>query len=146
MRIILQRVSRASVTIEDKVVGSIDSGYVLLVGFGPDDDEKNVSEMAEKVVNLRVMSDEEGRMNRSILDVRDSILVVSQFTLYADTSKGMRPYFGDAADPGMAEQLFDLFLKELKKYDVNVQSGQFGAMMQVALVNDGPVTIILESR
>jgi D-tyrosyl-tRNA(Tyr) deacylase len=145
MKIVLQRVSRASVTIENEVVGSIGLGYVLFVGFSPEDNERVVSEMVYKVVNLRVMSDEEGKMNKSILDMKGKILVVSQFTLYANTNKGRRPYFGDAAKPEVAEKLYDLFIEKLKTYDLSIESGEFGAMMQVELVNDGPVTILLEN-
>ncbi|MCA9398064.1 D-tyrosyl-tRNA(Tyr) deacylase [candidate division WWE3 bacterium] len=145
MKVVLQRVTRASVTIEKRMVGSIGVGYVILVGFGPVDSELAVGEMVEKIINLRVMADEGGMMNHSIIESKGSILVVSQFTLYADTSKGRRPFFGGAADPEEAKLMYELFLSKLREYEIHIQSGEFGALMQVELVNDGPVTILLES-
>lgn len=145
MKVVLQRVTRASVTIEKRTVGSIGAGYVVLVGFGPGDNELVVGEMVKKIINLRVMADEGGMMNHSIVETKGSILVVSQFTLYADTSKGRRPFFGGAAESERAEVLYDVFLSKLLEYSLDIHSGEFGAQMQVELVNDGPITIILEN-
>jgi D-tyrosyl-tRNA(Tyr) deacylase len=145
VRIVLQRVSRASVEIAGDVVGQIGPGVALLVGFTHDDDEAAVSWMAEKVVGLRIFEDDEGKMNRSLEEAEGGVLVVSQFTLYGDVRKGRRPSFVDAAGPDLAELLYDTFLARLEMLvPGRVQSGQFGASMAVSLVNDGPVTLILE--
>jgi len=145
VKVVLQRVSSASVRIEGEVVGRIGVGHMLLVGFTEGDDEVVAEWMAEKVVNLRVFPDGEGRMNRSLDDVEGSVLVVSQFTLYGDTRKGRRPSFVHAADPSIAEPLYQGFVSYLgSRLPGRGQTGHFGATMDVELVNDGPVTLILE--
>ena len=148
MRVLLQRVSRAEVRIRDagapRVTGRIGSGFVLLVGLAHGDGEAQLGWMAEKVLGLRLFADDEGRMNRSLTDVGGALLVVSQFTLYGDARKGRRPSFGEAAPPGIAIPLYERFLALLRASGVQVETGEFGAMMDVELVNDGPVTIWLE--
>jgi len=144
MRVVAQRVSRASVTVDGEVVGRIGRGLLLLVGFGPGDGEEELAWMAEKMTGLRVFPDEEGRMDRSLVEVGAGLLVVPQFTLYGDVSRGRRPSFVGAADPGPAERLFDRFLALCREGEVPVRSGEFGAMMEVELVNDGPVTLVVE--
>ena len=145
MRVVLQRVSRASVTISGKVVGEIGQGLALLVCFTEGDGEDQVRWMAEKVVGLRVFSDEEERMNLSLENVEGDLLVVSQFTLYGDTRKGRRPSFIRAAHPDLATPLYNRFLELLReRAPARVESGEFGAMMDVELVNAGPVTLVLE--
>lgn len=145
MRLLLQRVTRASVRIEGEVVGAIGPGLVILVGVGPDDDEPTTDEAARKAVELRIFRDEEGRTNRSLIDVGGSVLAVSQFTLYADTRRGRRPGFTTAAPPALAEARYDRFVDALRALGVPVATGQFGAEMSVELVNDGPFTIWLDS-
>ena len=144
MRIVLQRVSRASVTVDSEIIGEIQRGLLLLVGIGPGDAGLDLAKAAGKVCTLRIFEDEAGKMNRSLLDVNGEILAVSQFTLYGDTSKGRRPSFVGAAPPGIAEPLFDSFVVALRARGVTVETGRFGAKMSVALVNDGPVTLVLE--
>lgn len=144
MRIVLQRVSRARVRVGGRVISDIGRGLLLLVGVGTHDEEENLSWLAEKCVNLRIFPDEEGRMNRSLREVGGEILAISQFTLYGDTRKGRRPSFIEAAPPGIAESLFDRFVDLLCRQGVSVKKGVFGAMMDVELVNDGPVTILME--
>ena len=145
MRVVLQRVSSGSVTIQEEVVGQIGIGLVLLVGFTDGDDEEIVRWMADKVVGLRVFSDEDEKMNLSLQDVGGDLLVVSQFTLYGDTRKGRRPSFVKAAHPDAAIPLYETFLDLLRERGPGrVESGEFGAMMDVALVNAGPVTLVLE--
>ncbi|HSR40711.1 MAG TPA: D-aminoacyl-tRNA deacylase [Longimicrobiales bacterium] len=145
MRVVLQRVRRASVRVDGETVGEIGRGHLLLVGIGREDDEDTVEWMADKVVGLRVFADEEGRMNLSLADVGGEVLVVSQFTLYGDTSKGRRPSFLGAADPEVAVPLYEAFIDAVRsRAPGTVASGEFGAMMDVELVNDGPVTLILE--
>ena len=144
MRALLQRVSRASVTVEDKVISRIGKGLVILLGVGHGDGEAQASFLAEKIANLRVFEDEQGKTNLSILDVNGEAIVVSQFTLYADTRKGRRPSFIDAALPDVAAPLVDRFVELLRSHGVPTQTGQFGAHMEVEIYNDGPVTIWLE--
>ena len=145
MRIVLQRVSEASVSISGEVVGEIGGGLVLLVGFTEGDSEDTVRWMADKVLGLRVFSDEEGKMNLSLGEVGGAVLVISQFTLYGDTRKGRRPSFVHAAPPEVAIPLYERFLEILRgAAPGKVESGEFGAMMDVALVNAGPVTLVLE--
>ena len=144
MRVVLQRVVRASVTVEDRVVGSIGKGFLLLVGFAAGDGEEQIRWMADKIVGLRVFPDEEGRMNRDLVDVGGALLVVSQFTLYADARKGRRPSFVGAAQPDEAKSNYDRFVNELEQREVPVATGEFGASMSVELLNDGPVTLILD--
>ncbi len=145
MRAVLQRVSRANVTVADAVVGEIASGWLVLLGVGPADTQKQVEWLAEKVANLRAFSDADGKMNLSVQDVGGTVLVVSQFTLYGDCSKGRRPSFIGAAPPAVAEPLYEAFVTALKMLGVPVATGRFAADMQVELVNDGPVTLILEA-
>lgn len=145
MKVIVQRSEESSVSIENTLVSSIDKGLVLLVGFTTDDNLGDINYMVKKIVNLRIFNDENGIMNKSILDTRGSILSVSQFTLYADTKKGNRPSYIKAMKGEEAIKLYDKFNEELSKY-VIVKTGVFGADMQVNITNDGPVTIILESR
>ena len=144
MRLLLQRVSRAEVRVDGKVVGKVERGFCLLVGFTHDDGAEQVEWMAEKVIGLRLFGDEEGKMNLSLEDVGGELLVVSQFTLYGDARKGRRPSFIDAARPEVAEGLYEMFVERLRARGVRVETGEFGAMMDVDLVNDGPVTLILE--
>lgn len=146
MKIVLQRVREASVIVEGERVGAIGNGVMLLVGFSDGDTEEDLKYLAEKVVHLRIFEDESGKMNRSLLDVGGSILSVSQFTLYGDCRKGRRPSFSLAAKPDIAKPLYEQFNDRLRQYGVQVETGIFGAMMQVSLVNDGPVTLILESK
>lgn len=146
MKVVLQRVSEASVTVEQEVVGQIQSGLLLLVGITHEDTSEDVNYMVDKVINLRIFEDENEKMNLSLLDVNGEILSVSQFTLYGDCRKGRRPNFMAAAKPAKAEELYDLFNEQLKQKGISVQTGRFGAMMDVALVNHGPVTLILESN
>ncbi len=151
MRVLLQRVTRASVTVGGEVTGKIDGGYVILLGISSHDGDEEIALMTSKVANLRVLDDENGVMNRSALDVlpedpsRAGMLVVSQFTLYADVRKGRRPSWTDAAPPDVAEPLVDRFCDALRGLGFNVQEGVFGAEMAIELVNDGPVTIWLDS-
>jgi D-tyrosyl-tRNA(Tyr) deacylase len=145
VRVVLQRVSRAEVRVGGRVVGSIDRGHLLLVGFKSGDGPSQVEWMADKVLGLRVFGDAEGKMNLSLEDVGGDLLVVSQFTLYGDTSKGRRPSFVDAAPPEAAERLYEDFAAALRaRSGRTVETGEFGAMMEVELVNDGPVTLLLE--
>lgn len=145
MRIVVQRVKRVSVTVEGEVISGIGQGLLLLVGVAQGDGEAEADWLAAKIASLRIMGDGEGKMNRSVMDVGGAVLVVSQFTLLADTRKGKRPSFVGAAPPGEAERLFDYFCGQLREAGVDrIKTGRFGAMMEVALVNDGPVTIVLE--
>lgn len=144
MRLLLQRVSSASVTVSGRVTGQIARGYLLLVGFTHDDDAAKLEWMADKVHGLRLFADAEGKMNLGLEDVGGQVLVVSQFTLYGDAQKGRRPSFIDAARPEVAIPLYERFLTLLRERGLHVETGEFGAMMDVALVNDGPVTLWLE--
>ncbi len=146
MKLVLQRVSSGSVTIAGKVKGSISRGFVALVGFGPEDDASVLAPMADKMLNLRVFEDDNGKMNLSLLDIGGSVLSVSQFTLYADCRSGRRPSFSGAAKPDTASQLYDEFNKIIAAKNVTVATGEFGAEMQVEIHNDGQVTIILDSN
>lgn len=145
MRVVIQRVSRASVKVKNKVVGKIGQGLVVLLAVGEGDREKEAEKLAEKIIQMRIFENEKSHFDRSLLDVGGEILVVPQFTLFADTTKGRRPYFGQAAKPGIAERLFKKFIATLKEKGIKVEKGIFGAKMKVLLINDGPVTIILES-
>jgi D-tyrosyl-tRNA(Tyr) deacylase len=144
MRVLLQRVSRAEVRIDGEVVGRVGRGFCLLVGFTHGDGADQVDWMADKVIGLRLFGDDEGKMNLALEDVGGALLVVSQFTLYGDARKGRRPSFIDAARPEEAEGLYELFVERLRSRGVKVETGRFGAMMDVDLVNDGPVTLWLE--
>ena len=147
MRAVVQRVSRAAVRVDGKVVGACGPGLVVLVGAGHDDTAETAERLATKVARLRIFPDEEGRFDRSLLDIGGEALVVSQFTLLADSrrQKGTRPSFSDAARPELAEPLIEYFCETLRSYGIHVETGVFGAKMEVELVNDGPVTIVLDS-
>ena len=144
MRVVLQRVSRAAVRVNGAVSGQIGLGFLVLVGFAPTDTDETLSWMAEKVLGLRLFGDAEGKMNLGLADVGGGVLVVSQFTLYGDAQKGRRPSFIDAARPEVAIPLYETFKARLRQQGLTVESGEFGAMMDVELVNDGPVTLWLE--
>ena len=147
MRLVIQRVKKAKVIVADskKVAGEIDRGYLVLVGVKEGDTEVDAQILAEKLVKLRIMADEAGKMNLSIKDAKGKILAVSQFTLHADTSKGNRPSFIKAAKPDLAEKVYQHFVSELKKLEVEVETGEFGAYMNISAELDGPVTIIMEN-
>ena len=148
MRVVLQRVSRAAVRVNGRVTGSIGVGFLVLAGFAPSDVEDTLAWMADKLLGLRVFGDAEGKMNLALADVGGAVLVVSQFTLYSDASKGRRPSFIDAAPPEVAIPLYERFIALLKERgaasSTRVETGEFGAMMEVELMNDGPVTLVLE--
>lgn len=144
MRVLVQRVLSSSVEVENSVVGSIGKGILLLVGFTKNDSSKEIDYMVDKVLNLRIFDDENGVMNRSLLDIEGSILSVSQFTLYADSSKGRRPSYVNALNGNEAITLYNEFNDKLKNTGINIETGVFGADMKVNLINDGPVTIMLE--
>jgi len=146
VRAVVQRVREASVSVDGAVVGRIGRGLLVLLGVGTGDADKDADFMAEKVVNLRVFPDDAGQMNRSVLDVRGGLLVVSQFTLYGDARKGRRPSYVDAAAPEEANRLYEHFVARVRPSGLEVETGVFRAMMDVALVNEGPVTLLLDSR
>lgn len=146
MKVVLQRVSQASVTVDQKELAKISQGYVLLVGIHKEDTPEEINYLVNKISKLRVFEDEEGRMNRSLQDVAGEILSVSQFTLLASTKKGNRPSFTDAANPAIAVPLYELFNQGLREAGYTVKTGEFGADMAVSLVNDGPVTIIYDTK
>ncbi|GGG19949.1 D-aminoacyl-tRNA deacylase [Paenibacillus abyssi] len=146
MKVVVQRSKAASVTIDGDTVGAINQGLVLLVGITHEDTESDVRWMADKVAGLRIFEDEAGKMNHSVQDIGGQILSVSQFTLYGDCRKGRRPNFMNAAKPELAERLYDLFNRNMQEIGLPVETGRFGAMMDVSLVNWGPVTLILDSR
>ena len=145
MRAVVQRVSRAKVTVDDETTGEIQTGLLVLLGVGIEDTEASASSLVDKIVKLRIFDDDDGMMNRSVLDIGGGLLIVSQFTLYADTRKGRRPSYIGAANPESANRLYEFFVSEARKLIPNVQTGRFQAMMDVELVNNGPVTIILEN-
>ena len=145
MRALIQRVSWASVTVDEQVVGQIDRGLLVFLGIGLSDDEIQVKTLADKIVHLRIFEDDEGKMNRSLLDIGGEALAVSQFTLYANARRGRRPSFTDAAPPVVAESLFERFKDAVANYGLTVASGIFGAYMKIDLRNEGPVTIWLDS-
>jgi len=146
MRALIQRVSKGSVLIDNNVRSSIGSGYVILLGIFKDDSEKDIEKLIPKVLNLRIMDDENGVMNKSILETQGGILVVSQFTLCADTKKGRRPSYINAMRPEKAKVLYEKFVQKMQENNVKVQTGVFGGLMQVEIVNDGPTTILLDSK
>jgi len=145
VRVVIQRAKQAKVSVDAKIVGEIRHGLVLLVGVTHEDQEKDVEYLADKIVNLRIFEDEEGKMNHSLLDVQGGILSISQFTLYGDARKGRRPNFMSAAKPEHAEQLYERLNQRMRDKGVQVETGKFGEMMEVDFINDGPVTILLES-
>ena len=146
MRALLQRVTTASVTVDERMVGQIDDGLLILLGVGQNDSEVEIKSLVHKIVHMRIFGDDEGKMNRSLLDVNGKALVVSQFTLYADIRKGRRPSFIDAAPPNIAEPMVERFKDAISSYGIEVEGGIFGAHMEVNLCNDGPVTIWLDSE
>jgi len=146
MKVVIQRVTESDVAIEGKVNGKIEKGFLVLLGIGHEDSETDIEYLANKIVNLRVFKDEQDKMNLSIKDVNGSILLISQFTLYADTSEGNRPSFTNSAKPDVAIPLYDKFINALQTKGVHTETGVFGAYMKVNLVNDGPVTIIIDSK
>ena len=146
MRAVVQRVKESSVKVEGDVVGSIGLGFNILLGIGKDDSEEDLKYLKDKIINLRVFEDEDGKMNLSLQDVGGDLLVISQFTLYGDCRKGRRPNFMSALGGEEAERLYELFIKECSKEGINVKSGRFGAEMEVHIINDGPVTILLDSK
>ena len=146
MRAVIQRVTRARVTVDDRVVGEIEKGLVVLLGVARDDTKSDADYLASKIVALRIFDDADGKMNVSVKDVGGGLLVVSQFTLYGDTRRGLRPSWSDAAPPEIAEPLYNYFVESSRKLIQPVATGSFRAMMQVELINDGPVTLIVESN
>lgn len=146
MKIAIQRVSEANVKVDGKIVGEISNGLMLLVGIQEDDEKHDADWLVQKILNLRIFSDEDGKMNRSVVDISGEILCISQFTLIADYKKGNRPSFIKAAKPEKAIPLFDYFIEEISKSGLNIQQGIFGADMKVSLLNDGPVTIVMDSK
>ncbi|GAB4329129.1 MAG: D-aminoacyl-tRNA deacylase [Calditrichia bacterium] len=145
MRAVIQRVSEASVAVDGKTVGEIKKGFLVLLGVTHDDEEADADYLASKITGLRVFEDEEGKMNLSLADVQGEILAISQFTLHADTRKGRRPSFIKAAHPDKAEPLYDYFIRKCRELGIPTKKGIFGAMMKIHLVNEGPVTIIIDS-
>lgn len=146
MKVVVQRVSEAKVEVDHQTVGQIDQGLLLLVGITDGDSLKDIEVIVQKLINLRIFEDDEGKMNLSLIDVGGAILSVSQFTLYGDVRKGRRPSFAKAAAPQEAEKLYDEFNRYIEAQGVNVETGQFGAMMDVSLINDGPVTFVIEAK
>ncbi len=146
MRAVIQRVTRASVTVDGEVVGEIGGGLLVLLGIARDDTAQDIAYLAEKIATLRICDDDAGRMNLSVAETGGAVLVVSQFTLYGDARRGRRPSWSDAAPPEIAEPLYEQFVAALRKHTPHIATGTFRAMMQVELVNDGPVTILLDSR
>ena len=146
MRAVVQRVTSADVKIDGEVKGRIDNGFMVLLGVGNGDTAEDMKYIADKIINLRVFSDENDKMNLSLADVGGSMLVISQFTLYGDCSHGRRPYFGDAMEPVGANKMYENFVAYVRDKGIHTETGEFGADMKVSLTNDGPVTIILESK
>jgi len=146
MRAVIQRVQEARVEVDGEVIGKIGQGFLVLLGVRKDDTEGDVRYLADKVTGLRIFEDEAGKMNLSISEVKGEILAVSQFTLYGDCRKGRRPSFDEAAPPDVAERLYELFVEEIRKSGIKVETGRFRALMDVYLINSGPVTILLDSR
>jgi D-tyrosyl-tRNA(Tyr) deacylase len=146
MRVIVQRVSRAQVSVDGQVIGAIQRGLLVFVGIRREDTEKDLQWLADKIIHLRIFEDTEGKMNKSLADIEGEMLIISQFTLYGDCRKGRRPGFSDAAPPLHAEPLYQQFITEIKTKGIQVATGTFQADMQVELVNDGPVTLLLDSE
>ena len=145
MKFVIQRVSHASVTVHEETIGRINQGYLVLIGVGKEDTREDADRLVKKMIGLRIFSDENGKINKSLKDVNGEILLVSQFTLYADCRHGNRPGFTEAADPDMANELYEYIIESCKKEVAVVEQGEFGADMKVELLNDGPFTILLES-
>jgi len=146
MRAVVQRVKRAEVRVNGRVVGAVGEGMVVLLGIGKEDTQESAASLAEKIVNLRIYDDPHGRMNRSVSEIQGGLLCVSQFTLYGDCRKGRRPSYDRAARPDMAGRLYEAFVESVRARGITVQTGQFQALMEVELVNDGPVTLLLDSE
>ena len=146
MRAVVQRVKKAKVTVDGEIIGEIGTGLMVLLGVGKEDSEKDLEYLKEKVLNLRIFNDEEGKMNNSLIDIGGELLVVSQFTLYGDARKGKRPGFSDAANPETANFMYEQFIKSAKESGVKTANGKFGADMDVEFINWGPVTILLDSK
>ena len=146
MRVVIQRSSSSSVTIDNKEERSINNGLVILLGISKEDDETDIDYIIKKITNIRIFEDENGKMNFSVQDIKGSLMIVSQFTLYADTRKGNRPYFGESISFEDAKKIYDKFLIKLKETNVPFVTGEFGSDMRISLVNEGPVTIIMDSR
>jgi D-tyrosyl-tRNA(Tyr) deacylase len=146
MRAVVQRVTEARVTVAGNITGQIGVGLVVLLGVARDDEHRDADYLADKIVNLRVFQDEQGKMNRSILEIRGQMLIVSQFTLYGDVRRGRRPSYTEAAEPDKANKLYEYFVERVRSLGLKVETGVFQAMMEVSLVNDGPVTILLDSK
>ncbi len=145
MKIVIQRVSQASVRVVGEIIGEIGWGMVVLIGFSKQDTGSNIPQIVDKILNLRIFEDVEGKMNQSLFDIKGEVLVVSQFTLMGNTKKGRRPNFMDAAPAEVAEKFYQQFLQEMRAHNVPVQTGKFQAHMQVSILNDGPVTILIEN-
>jgi len=146
MRAVVQRVTEASVTVDGEIIGSINAGLLVLLGVGEDDVERDLDYLVEKVVGLRIFQDENDKMNLSLMDVGGELLVVSQFTLYGDVRKGKRPSFSSSASPDIGNQYYEEFIKRTRSLGIKTQTGSFGAHMDVKLLNNGPVTILLDSK
>lgn len=146
MRAVVQRVKNAKVEVDDNEIGAIDSGLLVFLGIGNDDNMDDIDYLIDKIVNLRIFEDKEDKMNLSAVDLGKDIMVISQFTLYGDCRKGRRPSFFDAAPPDKAERLYDVFINKIKNYNLNIETGEFKAMMDVDIVNDGPVTLLIDSK
>jgi len=146
VRVVLQRVHEADVTVEESIIGKIDRGMVLLIGVAATDTEEDIHYVADKCATLRIFPDEQNKMNRSLVDINGGILAISQFTLLGDVSKGRRPSFINAADPEKGEKYYHLFIERLRTHNLHVESGRFGAMMDIRLNNDGPVTLVIDSK
>lgn len=146
MRAVVQRVNHSNVEVDGKIIGEIDDGLLVFLGIGNEDDEVDLNYLVEKVIGLRIFEDDKGKMNLSLLDVKGELLVVSQFTLYGDVRKGKRPNFTSSASAEIAEKMYMDFIKKCREYDIKVEEGKFGANMKVNIENDGPVTILLDSK
>ncbi|MFN6992134.1 MAG: D-aminoacyl-tRNA deacylase [Fervidobacterium sp.] len=146
MRAVVQRVTQASVSVDNKIVGMINNGIVVFLGVGNEDTFEDVKYLADKIVNLRIFDDEAGKMNLSLLDVKGEALIISQFTLFGDCRKGRRPSYSDSAPPQLAQELYEKFIQAVRSYNVSVQTGIFAAHMLVTIHNDGPVTLLLDSK
>jgi len=146
MRAVVQRVSQANVKVDGKIVGEINKGLLVFLGVGKEDDEKDLDYMIDKILGLRIFEDENGKLNLSLMDIQGELLVISQFTLYGNVKKGKRPSFTDAADPDIANKYYELFIEKAREKGVKTEHGIFGADMKVSLINDGPVTILIDSH